>query len=120
MSGRRGDMAQLRVWLDDIVPAPRREGYTWFRNAEALVAKVEAGEVDFIHFDHDMGDGRITGYDLACRIETAALTGVQPPDWAIHSGNYIGAKRINEAMLSAHRLYREWILTKPPRIERKP
>ena len=100
---------KIRAWLDDVRPLPwlrRDEGYTIFVDAESLLPHVEAGEVEAIDFDHDLGDGKMTGYDLAKRIEELAAIGKIPPiTFNVHSGNVIGAMNIEMAMESAQRFW---------------
>jgi hypothetical protein len=99
----------MKVWLDDIRPVPWlavEDGFVPFRCAEGLIPHIEAGEVEEISFDHDLGEGRMTGYDVAKRIEALAEAGTIPPiSYRVHSGNVVGAMNIEMAMESAWRFW---------------
>ena len=104
----------MRIWLDDERDAPHydREGnpQRWdviCRTAEAAIDLVRAGHVTFVDFDHDLGPGA-SGYVLAMEIERlAALDAIPPIDYAIHSGNPVGASRIDAAMKIAQTQWKE-------------
>ncbi len=107
----------MRVWLDDVRPAPRvdhltMEDLTWdhiVTTAPEAIELIETGEVTFISFDHDLGapeDG--TGYDVAKYIEAQAAAGTIPPiEYALHSANFVGRANIDAAMKSAWRFWDE-------------
>jgi hypothetical protein len=97
-SERRG----LRVFLDDVRPAP--DGWTLVRWPSEAIALLETGEVEELSLDHDLGDDRITGYDVLTWIEEAvALRGFRPPVIAIHSANTVGRERMERALESIRR-----------------
>ena len=63
-------------------------------------------QVEYISFDHDLGEKQDTGYDLATWIEKKVYLGkMKPPRWSIHSANPVGRKRIKAAMIAANRFY---------------
>ena len=105
----------MRIWLDDYRPAPEYDKVTgrelpkWtvVKTSAECIKLVETGGVKFISFDHDLlGDD--TGYKVAMRIEELAAAGKIPPiDYAVHSGNPVGAKRIDQAMKSAWRFWEQ-------------
>jgi len=97
--------AEVRVWLDDIRPAP--EGWTRAYTAREAIELLEAGGVEEISLDHDLGDEVTcgTGYEVACWIEEAvALRGFEPPAIRIHSANVVGRERMQRAIESIARL----------------
>jgi hypothetical protein len=115
----------LKIWLDDIRPMPFPEriddgkfGYPYDEHApydvhcttgEAALAHIllSDGNVTFISFDHDLGNG-ITGYDVAKKIEESAYSGYLeiPIEYKVHSANPIGSKNIHDAMRSAWRAWK--------------
>ena len=95
----------IRIWLDDVRNPPPG---TWVvhRSAEETLLLIESGLVTFIDFDHDLGPDRLTGYDVAKKIEQLAHDGKIPPiEYSIHSGNPVGANNIDRAMKSAWRFW---------------
>jgi hypothetical protein len=96
----------LRVWLDD-----RREpepGWVWVKTPEAAIELLEAGEVEEISLDHDLGydeDGRErTGYEVVLWIEEAvALGGFKPPVMTVHTANPPGHERLLRAIEAIQR-----------------
>jgi len=101
----------MKVWLDDVRPVPwlaKEDGFVLFTNAEALIPHIDAGEVTEISFDHDLGDGRMTGYDLAKHIQKLAASGAIPPiSYRVHSGNVVGGMNIEAAMELAWRFWQK-------------
>lgn len=64
---------------------------------EAIQIVTDHGWPAHISFDHDLGDGVPTGYDLAKWLVDADLDGIGVFDgltWAIHSQNPVGAANI--------------------------
>lgn len=106
----------MRLWLDDIRPAP--PGWEWARSAARAIKLLAAGGVVEISLDHDLGSDFeppvATGYDVAAWIEEQAHAGTLAPlRWAVHSANPVGAARIRQAMENADRDWleraeREW------------
>ncbi len=97
------------LFLDDVRPAP--PGSVLCRTAADAIALIDSGVVQMISFDHDLG-GRLTGYDVAKRIELLVSEGrIRCPDWAIHSANPVGRGNIEAAMLAAMRFERQ---ARPP------
>jgi hypothetical protein len=95
----------LRIWLDDMRPMP--DGYDMAVSDEFLLeALIRRGKVAHISFDHDLGEGKGTGYGVACFIEKLAQSGaVNPITWDVHSDNPVGRKNIQNAMKSAERFW---------------
>jgi hypothetical protein len=99
--------AEVRVWLDDVRPAP--EGWTRATTAHEAIALLEAGGIVEISLDHDLGDEATcgTGYDVACWVEERVATeGFEPPAIRIHSANVVGRERMQRAIEVIERLRR--------------
>ena len=89
------------VWLDDVRPMP--EDYTvWAKTCEEAIDALKTGQVTAMSFDHDLGEGMRTGYDVAKWVEAEAYAGrLNPFSWFVHPDNPAGAKRIRAAMTKA-------------------
>lgn len=99
----------MKVWLDDTRRAPK--GWVlvqtpWdFRELLNRFSK----QITHVSFDHDLGSGCETGYDLAKDIEESVLGADKTIGWPInhdiifyvHSANPVGAKRIQAALNNA-------------------
>jgi hypothetical protein len=94
----RGNGMSIKLWLDDVRPMP--DDYTvWVKSAEDAEYLISKNLVTHISFDHDLGDNKPTGYDLAGLIELLAQRGeIDPITWDIHSANPGGTRRIAMAM----------------------
>jgi len=92
----------MKVWLDDRRPAP--EGWTWVTTVTAAIDLLQAGDVEEISLDHDLGlidaSGREqTGYDVLLWIEEhVATVGMVPPKLAVHSANASAHERMQRAV----------------------
>ena len=97
----------MRIWLDDVRPMP--EGFdAWLKCAEDILSILNRSRsiITHIDFDHDLGEGRMTGYDLAVQIEQMAqLHMLNPISWQVHSQNPVGSRLITMAMRSAERFW---------------
>jgi len=81
-----------------------------YRDAEWIVARnwfevleivVSLGFPSLISFDHDLGDGEITGYEIAQKLANMVMDGVQLPadfTFLVHSQNPVGAENIRAYM----------------------
>ena len=100
LSGKSGthlEVLKLKLWIDDIRPAP--EGYVWCKSvniAKAEIRYVEAavyfGEHDsikLIDIDHDAGDFASDGGDYIRLLDWLEETGRSYPI-RIHSANSVG------------------------------
>jgi len=106
----------FKVWLDDTRPIPDEfcgsPGgglVVVFRcmDIESVKRLYRYDYVDHISFDHDLGEGQGTGYDLAKWFEELAFVGkCKPVTWDIHSANYDGSKYIKMAMASADKFWK--------------
>jgi hypothetical protein len=84
----------------------------WFiaRNwLEVLVYVLSLGFPSTISFDHDLGDGKMNGFEIAKKLSEIIMDGVKlPPDFQflVHSKNPVGAENINYYMKNflAHQL----------------
>jgi len=93
----------MKLWLDDLRPAPD-DSWTPVTTPSAAIALLEAGEVESISFDHDLGfeDGteleqpkELSGYQVVLWIEEAvALRRFDPPEMFVHSANPPGHERL--------------------------
>ena len=94
----------MKVFLDDERPAP--DGWVLARWPEELIRYLEAGTVEAVSLDHDLGDDeRGTGYDVLLWIEEAVATrGFRPPEMAVHSANTSARVKMEAAMHSISRL----------------
>lgn len=95
----------LRIWLDDKRPMP--DGYDMKVDNEFLLeVLISDGKVNYISFDHDLGEDNGSGYGVACFIEKLAASGMSNPiTWTIHSDNPVGRANIERAMRSAERFW---------------
>jgi hypothetical protein len=76
------------------------------RTAKETIDVLSQQRVSHISFDHDLGDGNGTGYEVACWIEEqAALKTLAPITWTVHSSNSVGRANISQAMQSAQRYW---------------
>jgi hypothetical protein len=101
---QRRRRAEVRVWLDDVRPAPA--GWVWVCWPDEAIEFLKDGGVVELSLDHDLGDDtRGTGYDVLVWLEEqVALHGFVPPKIAIHSANVVGRERMQRAIESIERL----------------
>lgn len=97
----------LRLWLDDERPCP-----VWFNKhvvsaPEAIKALREAnGQISLVSLDHDLGENKGNGYDVAYYIEQAAFDNLLPPfECTIHTANPVARKRMQQALENAARFW---------------
>jgi len=70
----------------------------WF---EVLELVVTYGFPSLISFDHDLGDGEQTGYEIARKLCDMVMDGVEMPNnfqFLVHSKNPVGAENIRTYM----------------------
>ena len=70
----------------------------WF---DVLEIVVSMGFPQMISFDHDLGDGEITGYEIAQKLANMVMDGVRLPsdfEFRVHSQNPVGAENIRRYM----------------------
>ncbi len=94
----------MKVFLDDERGAPRT--WTRVRTATEAIALLNAGVVEEISLDHDLGDDRAgTGYDVLLWIERAVVErGFIPPLLWIHTANSPARDRMLAAAEAIRRL----------------
>jgi hypothetical protein len=97
----------IRIWLDDVREPP--DGFDiWCKDTFECSKVMREHSVDFISFDHDLGNKTFTGYSLAVIIEDLAFRNlINPIGWEVHSMNPVGAERIRKAMTKADNYWRE-------------
>src|SRR5438067_803538 len=103
----------MRVWLDDLRPAPQGLDVQ-VRTAAEAVALLRQGGVSMISLDHDLGEpANGTGYEVARWIEEHAFRwsqgdaeGPPPLAWAIHSQNPVGQQNMTRALRNTTRFWR--------------
>lgn len=95
--------ASVKIWLDDERPAP--EGWMWVKDPHQAICllKTRGLEIEAMAFDHDLGIGLPTGYDVACVLEQEAMLGRinRHIRLTVHSANPVGAGRIKQALCNA-------------------
>jgi len=99
-----------KIFLDDIRPAP--PGWMVFRTAEELLEFIfsvlggDLSRVEAMSLDHDLGEGRLSGYDFLTRLEKAAfdgeVKGICGVSFVIHSANPVGRRNM-QAVIDAIR-----------------
>ena len=82
----------MKLWIDDVRPAP--EGYVWAQSvmmAQAIikVEETEGSKIDLIDIDHDAGDFVCDGGDYIKLLDWLEETGRDYPI-RIHSMNPVG------------------------------
>ena len=100
----------MKVWLDDVRPAP--EGWLHVLTPEAAIDLLRSGEVEEISLDHDLGlftqEGKEhTGYEVLLFIEREVAMGTLSfavPEIHIHSASSVGRRRMEQAIASINRL----------------
>lgn len=96
----------MRVFLDDERPTP--SGWVRVYWPDEAIALLQAGGVEAISLDHDLGDDqRGTGYDVILWLEEAvALHGFVPPAITVHSANPAAREKMLAGIASIQRLVR--------------
>lgn len=99
-------LGQIRLWLDDLRPAPLGYDVVAITAAEAIEV-LRTTRVVEISLDHDLGPASAgTGYVVAAWIERAAAEGKLPQlSWHTHSMNVVGTKAMRAALESADRFW---------------
>jgi len=119
----------MRLWLDDIRPAP--PGFdVHVKTAQDAIRLLKSGKVSEVSLDHDLGEGSDvgidvgTGYDVAVWIERQAFDGTVPRIvWNVHSANPVGRRRMELALQNADKFWdanaskkEASMSTKPPKM----
>lgn len=97
---------KVKVWLDDIRPAPA--GWIRVYWPEEAIELLKTGDVEEISLDHDLGDYMLTkppgtpertGYDVILWIEMAVFTeNFVPPTIMVHTANWVAEKKMLQAV----------------------
>lgn len=88
----------MKIWLDDIRPAPA--GWVWAKTFDKCVFLLSNNKVEEISLDHDLGT-KESGYDILCLMETWVINrNYNPPKINIHSANPVGRARMELAIQS--------------------
>jgi hypothetical protein len=109
----------INLWLDDI-RNPRdpfvknnfgsKGDETWVKNIEEAIEFLLNGNVVYISFDNDLGEGMREGWQLAEWIEEKAYNKeILPLKWRVHSQNPVARKRIADSMENADKF---WVVDK--------
>jgi hypothetical protein len=95
----------VKVYLDDERTTP--EGWVRVYWPDEAIQLLEAGGVDEISLDHDLGDDdRGTGYDVVLWIEEAvALRDFTPPQMSVHSANSSARLKMESGIQQIWRLH---------------
>lgn len=94
----------VKVWLDDERPEPN--GWIRAKTAKEAIALLEAGSVEEISLDHDLGEeSNGNGHDVLCWLEEKAAYGIiSIPTIRIHTANPVARVRMVAAVESIKRL----------------
>jgi CheY-like chemotaxis protein len=97
----------IKLWLDDERPAPK--GWLRVYTGEEAINILSKGNVTEISLDHDLGLGRMTGYDVAKWIEAKAIIGQLPKieRISVHSANPVGKQQM---IVTLRRAVKAWNL----------
>ena len=89
----------MKLYLDDMRTPP--VGWTLCRWPKDVIECLKTMEVDEISLDHDLGDDKITGYDVLTWIEREVhLNNYKPPIMKVHSANPVARERMERAIKS--------------------
>ena len=98
---------EYKVWLDDLREMPP-EYDIHVKTASEAIEVLKTGKVTHMSFDHDLGEGNGSGYDVASWIERAAYdNSIQPIKFSLHTQNTVGMENMSAALLNANRFWRE-------------
>lgn len=94
----------MKIYLDDERETP--DGWTRVYWPSEAIVLLEAGGVEDISLDHDLGDDeRGTGYDVVLWIEEAVATrGFAPPRMRVHSANSSARQKMELGIANIERL----------------
>jgi hypothetical protein len=86
-----------KVYLDARLSAP--EEWTGAKTADGAIILLEHFTVTHLSLDHDLGDDRGTGYEVACWLEEAVLERDYPmPVVTVHSPDPVGRANIERVL----------------------
>lgn len=104
LAGILEDEPKIKIWLDDIRPAP--EGYVWCRSVTAaklqiVLSEKEEIKIELIDCDHDLGDYAVQGGDGIKLIDWLAERKTFYPI-ILHTQNPVGRENMQ------HEINRYW------------
>jgi len=95
----------MKIWLDDVRPAP--DGWEWYQYPEVLVLELSTiwNDIDAMSLDHDLGEGHLTGYDVVKHIEEMVKVEGYVLEFPItvHSANPVGVQNMRAGIASCMR-----------------
>lgn len=88
----------MKLWVDDIRPAPPWYDF-WAKTAEDAISVLEAGYVTHISLDHDLGDNK-DGIYIANWIEEQVHNNAnfKVPHVQLHTANPVGNRNMKTAL----------------------
>ena len=88
----------MKLYLDDERPVP--SGWWGVKTAPEAIRFLEAHHVEFVSLDHDLGEGKGTGYDVVRYIEEQCVINPNylPPRMYCHSANPPGKTAIESCI----------------------
>lgn len=96
------DNPRIELWLDDVREPPGHE-WVWATTYEECIYYLSNYVVVTASLDHDLGENKKTGYDVACWLEMNYLC--LPKITKIHSMNPVGREKMRIAIKKA-----QWLL----------
>ena len=92
---------EIKLFIDDIRD-PLDNSWVIIRDPEIAINIISTTSIDVISLDHDLGEGKKTGYDIIKRIEEKCYkdNSFIPPKISIHSANPVGRANIEAALKS--------------------
>ena len=89
----------MKLYLDDI-RTPPDDSWQVVRTAEEAIEILKTGKVNAMSFDHDLGEGKKTGYDVLVWIEREVFKKkMNPPKMKTHTQNPVGKEKMEAAMI---------------------
>lgn len=95
-------MDKIKVFLDDVRKPP--PGWILVKWPKEAIKLLKLGGVEEISLDHDLGDEKITGYDVILWIEEKVMKGFEPPIIKVHSANVSARKKMEAGIKNIMKL----------------
>jgi len=115
MNWYKKSQKQIRLWLDDERdpkdPQIQKDfgakgDELWVKTVEESIEQIKSGNVVYLSFDNDLGEGLKEGRHLAQWIEEMAYHKKIPIiQWTVHSKNYPASINIIMAMKNADKYW---------------
>lgn len=89
------DSNAIKVWVDDIRPAP--EGYLWIKSTNEFVKFIDdngISNIEVFDFDHDAGDYASDGGDYIKCLDYLEFIGADGIKVRVHSANPVGVAKM--------------------------